>query len=187
MATSENNVITHGLSGKVGDLLVFSQRGGKTIVSTAPRKSGTESEAQKEHRRKFQRAVLYGKAAISDPATGDLYAAKAVTQKRQSFNVAVADFFNAPNIESVDVSDYTGRPGDIIRICATDDFTVGSVTVGIHNADGSLVEEGAATPDSTGYLWTYTATAVNNSLTGDRILITASDIPGNTVAEERSL
>ena len=36
MAKSNNNVITHGLSGKVGDIIVFSQRGGKTIISKAP-------------------------------------------------------------------------------------------------------------------------------------------------------
>lgn len=27
MAQSKNNIITHGLSGKVGDIIVFSQRG----------------------------------------------------------------------------------------------------------------------------------------------------------------
>jgi len=37
MAESKNNIITHGLSGKVGDLIVFSQRNGKTIVSRAPK------------------------------------------------------------------------------------------------------------------------------------------------------
>jgi hypothetical protein len=65
MAKSENNIVTHGLSGKIGDLLVFRQIGGKTIVSNAPRKSNSESESQKEHRRKFQRAVMYAKAAQS--------------------------------------------------------------------------------------------------------------------------
>jgi hypothetical protein len=185
MAKSLNNVITHGLSGKVGDLLIFSQRGGKTIVSTAPRKSGKESEAQKEHRRKFQQAVLYGKAATADPATAELYAAKSGAQKRQPLNVAVADFFNAPDIEHIDISGYAGRPGDTIRIFVTDDFTVSSVTVSITNADGSPVEEGAATP--AGYLWLYTATAANDTLAGDRILLTASDLPGNIATEEQTL
>ena len=36
MAKQSNNVVTHGLSGKVGDLLVFSQRAGKTVVGKAP-------------------------------------------------------------------------------------------------------------------------------------------------------
>jgi len=37
MAKSRNNVITHGLSGLIGDLLVFRQKGGKTIVSDRPK------------------------------------------------------------------------------------------------------------------------------------------------------
>jgi hypothetical protein len=44
MAKSQNNVITHGLSGKIGDLLVFSQRGGKTIVSAVSGKPRKQSD-----------------------------------------------------------------------------------------------------------------------------------------------
>ena len=58
MAKSVNNIITHGLSGKIGDLLVFKQVDGKTIVSKAPRKSNTETEKQKQHRAKFQEAII---------------------------------------------------------------------------------------------------------------------------------
>ena len=38
MAQSKNNVITHGLTGLVGDMLVFRNRGGKTFVSSNPKK-----------------------------------------------------------------------------------------------------------------------------------------------------
>jgi hypothetical protein len=37
MAESKNNIITHGLSGKIGDLTVFSQRDGKTYRSGSNR------------------------------------------------------------------------------------------------------------------------------------------------------
>ena len=37
MAESKNNVLTHGLSGKVGDLIVFRVRGNKTFVSSKPK------------------------------------------------------------------------------------------------------------------------------------------------------
>jgi len=36
MAQSKNNIITHGLSGKVGDLIVFRSWNGKTIVASKP-------------------------------------------------------------------------------------------------------------------------------------------------------
>ncbi len=187
MAKSNNNVITHGLSGKIGDLLVFRQVRGKTVVSKMPQMPAKSSESQQAHHRRFQQGVLYGKAAVNDPATSGLYAERAAAQKRTAFNVAVADFFNAPDIEHVDISDYTGQPGDIIRIRVHDDFMVKSVTVNIANADGSLVEEGEAQPDASGYVWTYTATQANESLDGDRIAISASDMPGNITRGEQEL
>jgi hypothetical protein len=49
----------------------------------------------------------------------------------------------------------------------------------ITNPDGSLVEEGYAKLEAVGYEWTYTATAVNEIPTGDRIEVYASDTPGN--------
>jgi hypothetical protein len=42
-----------------------------------------------------------------------------------------------------------------------------------------LVEEGFAQSDATGYEWLYTATQVNENLSGDRIEVFASDTPGN--------
>ncbi|MFJ1430081.1 hypothetical protein ACILE2_04660 [Capnocytophaga canimorsus] len=74
MAQSKNNIVTHGLSGKVGDILVFSQRNGKTIVSKAPKKrKGEDSEKQKQQQAKFQQAVLYGKAVLADDNQKALY------------------------------------------------------------------------------------------------------------------
>lgn len=48
MAESKNNIVTHGLSGKVGDLLVFSQRNGKTIVSKAPKERTGELQISRK-------------------------------------------------------------------------------------------------------------------------------------------
>jgi hypothetical protein len=183
MAKSVNNVLTHGLSGKIGDMLLFSQRGGKTIVSTAPRKSNKVSEAQKQQRRKFQLAVLYAQL----PDNQELYKDKASKRGRQPFHVAVADFLKAPSIENINLSGYTGSVGDLIRIRVMDDFAVKSVLVRITNSDGSLVEEGAAVSDAVGYEWTFTATQTNASLSGDKIEIIASDIPGNISADELTL
>ena len=130
-------MVTHGLSGKVGDMLVFSQRNGKTIVSKIPNRTAPQSDAQIQHLQKFQEAVIYAKSVMADPTTKAAYAAKAqggVT----AYNVAVADLLNAPNIESINLSAYTGKIGDKIIIRATDDFKVTKVTVTIENlTDGS--------------------------------------------------
>jgi hypothetical protein len=49
------------------------------------------------------------------------------------------------------------------------------------------VEEGFAKKEATGYEWTYTATATNRELKGDRIEVYASDMPGNISKAEESL
>jgi len=184
MAESKNNVITHGLSGKVGDMIVFSTRNGKTIVSSKPKaRTGEPSDVQKAHQAKFQQAILYAKAAINDPATMQDYkdaAGDGVTP----YNVAVADFFHAPDILKVDISNYGGKVGDTIKITVTDDFKVKEVSVRILNIDGTQVEHGMAIENSGTYEWIYTATAINENLNGDKIVIEASDMPGNVSEKE---
>ncbi|OBW43167.1 hypothetical protein AB670_00359 [Chryseobacterium sp. MOF25P] len=187
MAESKNNIVTYGLSGKVGDLLVFSQTNGKTVVSKTPKeRTGELSDKQKAHKLKFQKAVLYAKAVLNDPAKKELYDAKADNSIGMStYNVAVADLLNAPDIEEINLSGYTGNPGDIIKIMATDDLGVVSVNVKIENEDGTFVEEGAAV--NNGAEWIYTATASNPDLAGDKITITASDTPANLTEETKTL
>lgn len=184
MAQSKNNVVTHGMSGMLGKQLVFRQRGGKTIVATPPQTTKKATEQQLQQRKRFQRAVLYGQSALADPETKVLYDS---VKGKVAFNVAVADFLHAPDIESIDLTGYTGQPNDKIAVTVIDDFMVKQVAVSIINEDGSLVEEGNAEPDAKGYVWIYTATRVNDSLDGDRIEIIASDMPGNISREEQLL
>lgn len=183
MAESKNNIVTHGLSGKVGDLLVFSQRNGKTIVSKVPKeRTGTATEKQQAHQLKFQRAVLYAKSVLADSDKKQQYEAFADNSTGMStFNIAVADLLNAPSIEVIDLSGYNGNIGDNIKIIVSDDFRVAAVMLKIENSDGSLVEEGNAVLD--GAEWIFTATVENTYLTGDKITVTASDMPAN-VAEK---
>jgi hypothetical protein len=165
-------------------MLVFRQTATGTVVQSPPRTSGETSDAQRAQRKRFQRAVLYAGAVVSDTAAGAVYAAKA-GKGRTARIVAIADYLHAPDIERIDVSGYHGQPGDTIRIEATDDVAVNAVKVVIINSDGKPVEEGFAVREATGYEWTYVATTVNDSLAGDRIEVYASDLPGNiTKAEE---
>ena len=151
MAQSKKNIATEGLSGRVGNFVFRRRRSDdKIFVSRMPVSSEEEpSEARKALQRKFQRAIIYGKSAISDPATKALYAAKA-TGGRSAFNVAIADYFNAPQIEAVKMENYSGATGSRILITATDDFAVSSVHVKIENADGSFVEERTISEQSAG-------------------------------------
>jgi hypothetical protein len=184
MAKSKNNVVTYGLSGKIGNLLIFRQRNGQTVVSGIPKRSKELSEKQKQHHKHFQEAIIYAKTATADPDTKAAYQSSA-PKGLSAYNMAVADMLHAPDIESIDLSNYAGQPGDTIRIVAKDDFLVKNVHVSIINEDGSLVEDGNATPDASCLSWTFTATKKNENTTGDKIVITSSDLPGNTAQSEQ--
>jgi len=186
MAQSKNNIVTHGLSGKVGDILVFSQRGGKTIVGKVPAHSQAVTDKQLAVQSKFQQAVIYAQASLGDNALKAEYAAQA-KKGLTAYNVAVADFFNAPDIQSVDLSNYNGGVGNTIAITVTDDFKVVAVRVKIYNADGSLVEEGEAVQQAMSTRWLYTATADNQGIGGDKMIVQAIDNPGNMSAKEQIL
>lgn len=189
MAESKNNVLTHGLSGLVGDLIVFRAMNGKTIVSSKPKeRTGEPTEAQQAVQAKFQEAVLYAKVAIKNPETAADYKEEAEKKEKTAYNVAIADFFHAPDIKTVDLEKYSGKAGDTITIEVTDDFKVKSVTVAILNADGTEVEHADAKQDANDTRkWVFTAKAANASLDGDKIIIRASDIPGNVTEKETSL
>lgn len=184
MAQSKNNIITHGLSGKVGDLIVFRNRNGKTYVASKPRShTGEMTEGQKEHQKLFQQAVIYARSVLTSPETKQAYK-DAADEGESAYNVAVADFMNAPDIDEIDLSKYTGKVGDTIIITVTDDFKVAEVSVTIFNADGTEVEHGLAQSGLGGLQWLYAATTANNSLDGDKIIIRASDLPGHATEKQ---
>lgn len=188
MAEVKSNVATKGLSGMIGKTLVFRQSFGKTYVSAAPVISDREpTEGQQEQRLRFQEAVFYAKAAILDPVSKTAYQAVAQKRQRSAYSVAVADYFHAPAIKEVDLGAYTGAAGDPISIKVTDDFKVKWVTVEIYQSDGTLLEQGAAVESPDGLSWVYTATVENSSREGDRIVVKASDLPGNVSEKETSL
>lgn len=179
MAKVGKNIVTPGFRGKLGDIIVFRRRWGKTIVTTTPEKTAHElTAAQKKHRHLFQNAILYGKNAVADPIKNAAYKGEA-KDGQSAYNVAVADFLNAPSFDEVDVSKYNGQPGSTIKILVTDDFKVIEVQVEIYNGDGVLVESGATIQPKDKVDWIYTATKANASTDGDKIVIKASDIPGN--------
>jgi hypothetical protein len=186
MAKQKSNVVTHGLSGKVGDLLVFRQKDGQTIVSKIPEQPKTVSEKQKAQRQRFRKAVIYARSAIVAPETKDIYDTVAAKKGKTPFVAAVADFLNVPEIEHIDLSNYTGQEGDSIRIDVSDDTLVKYVRVGIINSDGSLLEEGEAQSDVSGHVWTYFAAQANGDLNGGKIVVSVSDLPGNIVEESKS-
>jgi hypothetical protein len=165
-------------SGSLGDL-VFREVNGKTIVSRKPSTNGEITEAQAAHRERFRQAAAYGKFALANQTTRELYESASEEKDISAFALCVADFLNLPSIKDVDLSAYHGQTGDTIKLITSDDFGVVNVHVVITNALGTILESGNAVeaPAGTGH-WSYTATAAVAAGTTVTVKVTATDRPG---------
>ena len=98
----------------------------------------------------------------------------------------MADYLKPPTIASIETSDYTGiKTGEKIIIKAEDNVKINSLKIKITKSDKSTVEEGSATLLEG--KWTYITTVINSSITGDKIVVTATDRPGNTSTKQITL
>ncbi|MDR2285937.1 MAG: right-handed parallel beta-helix repeat-containing protein [Prevotellaceae bacterium] len=71
------------------------------------------SKRQIKHQNAFRERQIYGKSIVTDPQLKELYEAEAKKKKGvTAYNIAVADYFNAPDIEDVDLKEYAGAAGD---------------------------------------------------------------------------
>ena len=187
MGKSKANYAITGLSGKVGKIFVYRQRGGETIVATPPVRTAPPTPKQIQQQEKFAKAATYAKNALLDPTLKEAYTNEA--KKRQDvspYNMAVTDYLRPPQITNVDHSAYTGDTSDQkIIIEVADTFKVVSVKVKITAANNTPLEEGSATLVKG--KWEYNTTANNATLTGTKITLTATDRPGTNTTKEITL
>ncbi len=182
---TKDNVITEGFSGKHRQI-VFRQLNGETIASKRPRRKKEATAAQLNVRAIFKEAAAYAKAVMTDAVKKLVYLAKA-KPGLSGFNLALADYFKLPEIGDIDSSGYNGLVGGIIKIVAKDDFKVASVLVRIEKADGTLVEDGPATDSGDGIHWTYGSAIAAGNINGNKVIVTATDMPGNSIVKSKTI
>jgi len=130
------------MRGPVGDL-VFKHYSDAVVVGSKPDRSGVQpTDAQLQHQERFRQAVLYGQLVMADPEKKALYAETAKASGKPLFSLAIADFFNAPAVDEVDISAYAGEVGNPIAVRAHDDFA--SVHMSITKSSGEVIESGEA-------------------------------------------
>jgi hypothetical protein len=182
MAKVNGNLFMQRLSGTVGDqMIIKTVRGGRTIISMKPTFNGERvfTEAQLAQQQAFREATAYGKMMKGE----EIYITKANGSAKTPYNVAVADWFNRPQILEVDLSGWTNGNGGIIRVRAQDDVKVEQVKVMLTDESGALVEEGQV--QEVGALWWEysTSQAAGGNL---QVSVSARDLPGH-VAEWNEL
>ncbi|MBN1428825.1 MAG: hypothetical protein JXB07_10605 [Anaerolineae bacterium] len=176
MAKVRKNIVISGSSGALGDQLVLKRdKAGRTILSAKPTfpEDREFTQAQKDQMAAFREATLYAKSAARTEA---IYAEKAKDTPRSGFNVAMADWFHAPEIGEIDLSGWTGQAGERIRVKALDDVKVERVTVLIADAEDVIIEQGAA-EQVDGLWWVYTTTQA--AAGRPKVIALAQDLPGN--------
>lgn len=187
MAIVNRNALARGFSGMIGGVLIFRRVGDQTVVQAAPVPSGSNSPAQKQQRGRFKEAAQYAQMQMANAVVKEAYALLLKgNPRRTAYHVALTDFLNPPKIRAINCTGYSGRTGDRISVCATDDFRVTEVRVQIVTADGIQLESGNATLQPNRLEWVYVATVSNPAMSGSSIIVHALDLPGNeTVKEQR--
>ena len=179
MAKVKLNPVLEQMRGQVGDL-VFKHYGDEVVVGRKPDRSGLQpTDAQLNHQQRFRQAVLYGRLVMADPQKKAIYEKASKATGKPLFSLTIADFFNAPVVDEVDLSTYSGAAGDVIVVRAHDDFEVASVHVSVSDVNGQAIESGEAveTPANSGR-WAYTATTGVAAGTNVRIAVAVTDLPG---------
>jgi hypothetical protein len=169
------------ISGKVGGLVVRKGRHGKyTLANTPDFSEVVPSEAQLGQRKVFGRAVEYANGVKADPDKLAFYEGLAEQKDMPSFALCVGDYLNAPTMDDLDLSVYTGKVGDSILIATHDDVGVVKVNVELTKMDGTRIEKGQAVDLGAGN-WAYIATVPVTTGTDIFIEAEALDRPGNRV------
>ncbi|RYU82147.1 hypothetical protein [Hymenobacter persicinus] len=181
MAKVRNNLLLQGLSGTLGKQLTFRQVGNDTIVSMAPAKSEKpRSPRQLARQALFAEANCYARAQAANPATQARFAGRPHKPHGGLHTMLVADFLCPPTVQALDLTGYSGEPGQLLYVTATDNYGVAGVHVSLTDATGRAVEEGPAAPGPDVTQWCYCTTTRVPVLSGLRITATATDYPGHT-------
>lgn len=176
MAKVIGNILTKGLSGMVGNMLVFKQVGNETIVTIRPKARNGSSAKQQAEQSRFKKAVLYAKEAMLDSDLKSLYATGINRRCTSAHQVALTDFLNAPEVAQICIT--CTKSSAIVKVLATDNFMVKSVSISIVSADGEILNTGNATqqPGSDWWLYTLELQTSANSYVAE---VTAADWAGN--------
>lgn len=135
------------------------------------------SETQKKPHNNALETAAYTQAAQA-------YLSKTAHPTINPYNVALANWYNVLEILELELGDWRGQPGKVLRVKTLDTVLVTQVDFAIRDSNGALLELGYATPMN-GSWWEYTTYASGSgNLT---VYATAQDLPGNTTEMSMSI
>lgn len=134
-------------------------------------------ETQKQPQHHSREASSYAKAMQS-------YISETPHPTINPHNVVLANWFNGIEILELDLGNWRGQPGKVLRVKTLDNVLVTQVDIAIRDNNGALLELGYADPVDNSW-WEYTTYASGSgNLT---VYATAQDLPGNTTEISNSI
>lgn len=183
MATRRIDPAVGGIQGRIGELVFYTRKGTPCIRRT-PYRTSAFTGAEKENQTRFSLASKFAKAALTDPIQRQRYEKAAFGTGASAQNLAVSDYFRSPVLTEIDLSLYTGRAGEIIRVRA-EEGAIGAaeVRVTIGNAVDPALDWGSATVDPDGVTWRFATQQDLPPYQALWITVTARDQPGNRTSK----
>jgi hypothetical protein len=183
MAKPVSNASAGKLKGRIGGLVHY-ELNGKPFVRSVPHRQAPPTSAEEDNQHRFRAASKFGHSTLTDPKQKARYSEAAAKSGSTAYNVAVSDFMHSPVITEVELTGYTGRAGQFIRIRA-EEKKIGAAAVNVVIADRTqaVLEQGAAYVENDGVTWWYTA---QQEIPPDQslwITVTAVDQPGHRTSK----
>ncbi|MFO1501627.1 MAG: hypothetical protein U1G07_25145 [Verrucomicrobiota bacterium] len=181
MATLNPAALVASIQGKFGNLVFAHDRNGRIIVRHRPVRKAPITAAEAAGQARLIEANRYVLQVRQRPEIYAAYKAAAAVAGKRACDLARADYLHAPAVHDVDLSDYTGRTDQPIRIRASDDFEVTAVQVGLFSLAGAAYESGLAVPEERGAsaCWQYLSQTVVAPGSTLLVVVTACDRAGN--------
>src|SRR5688572_18839379 len=101
MTKIKNNPLLKGLSGMLGDVVVYRESKGQMIMSNRPKKPEVPTSHQIKTKSRFMMAVQYAKGQMQDPDAKAEYQMAVTNKVISAYGVAMADYLKGPEITEV--------------------------------------------------------------------------------------
>lgn len=180
MARLYSNIVILGSNGLIGGQFANPQtRLEKTILASPP--SFDDYRKANETKKAYEAAVRESTTYANFAQTQDVYIKKAKRCGVTPYYIALADWFEAPNVLEINVDSWTGKLGQTIGVKARDNVKVERVTVVVRDADENVLEMGEAVQSAPGSAWwNYTTKSYVKMTPFPIVEVTAYDLPGNS-------
>jgi hypothetical protein len=177
MAKVELSELHTSVSGGIGRHVYRRKRGGGVTVARRGTRTAPPSEAQVGVQNRLRTAAAFARDVLAHSDLRVPYERVAEELGKSAYSAAVTDFFTAPVVHLIEVSNYHGAVGDKIKVLARDDVDVVAVSIVLKDASGAVLESGAATSVNASLI--YAVTTVRPAGQPVTIEATAKDRPGN--------